>query len=156
MIVVKGADKHKIWYYQYMNKFKTLSLIAVAGAAGALLRWSISVWSLPAGGIIQGWPWATFYCNVAGCLVIGMIIAVSRSKLRIHQAAIMALQVGFIGSFTTFSALSLEVLFMLEQGRMGLLARYLLISFSVGLCVAWLGFVMVNKFLRLSNRDVKA
>ncbi|MEM7189297.1 MAG: CrcB family protein [Pseudomonadota bacterium] len=78
--------------------------------------------------------WGTLFVNVIGSLVMGILFVVIIERMpeswgRLGPFAMA----GVLGAFTTFSAFSLDVLRMIEQGRNALAAAY--ISGSVALSV---------------------
>ena len=107
----------------------TLPLVAVGGALGASMRYFATlVW--PA-------PWGVLAVNVAGSLLIGLL------AVRLSGAATPFLMTGVLGGFTTFSAFSLDALRLVEGGRLGTAALYVLgsVALSLGACALglWLG-----------------
>jgi len=63
----------------------------------------------------RGFPWTTLVINVAGSLLMGIVIAttIAEPVLRAILAA------GFCGGFTTFSTASFEAVRLVEQRRYG-------------------------------------
>jgi CrcB protein len=81
------------------------AVIAVGGAAGALLRWGVGrEWPVLPG----EFPWSTLWINVSGCLAIGVLMALIEEVLagRIYVRPLLG--VGFLGGFTTFSTFAVE------------------------------------------------
>ena len=105
-----------------------LFAIAVAGAAGTLLRYGIGVMLLPT---TVRFPFATLLINVSGSFLIGWL---AEYQGLTHPTLRVALIVGLCGGFTTFSAFSLETLRLIERGEVARAALYA--SASVVLCVA--------------------
>lgn len=79
----------------------TLALVALGGALGAVLRWSLGV-GLPDG---SGFPWTTFAINVGGAFALALLPLLSSHRHLVH-----AIGPGLLGGFTTLSAYA-------EQGR---------------------------------------
>ncbi len=79
-----------------------IALLALAGALGTLARYGISTAVARVSG--SEFPWGTLAVNVLGCLAAGLLLALfdARSDSLTHHHTI--LMVGFLGSFTTFSA----------------------------------------------------
>ena len=98
----------------------TAFVIAVAGAAGALARYGVGVAFASRGREL--FPWATFIVNVTGSFVIGVLFAGLSDRTPGGQLLRIALTVGFLGAYTTFSAFSLETFRLIETGRLGLAA----------------------------------
>lgn len=71
----------------------TLGVISLGGVLGALARYGL--------GLVFPHPWVTWGINVAGCLLIGVLMA-TRPQWRLF------LGVGVLGGFTTFSAYVVE------------------------------------------------
>jgi CrcB protein len=100
-----------------------LTAVFAGGCAGALARVALSeAWPADPG----SWPWATLLVNVAGAFVLGLVVSGG------PRGALLG--PGFCGALTTFSTLQLEVLEMLDDGRVALAAAYLAVSVAAGLC----------------------
>jgi CrcB protein len=84
-------------------------------------------------------PWGTLAVNGLGCLAIGIIAGALARGAVLSPALRMAILVGFLGGFTTFSAFALET-FSLASGREWMTAGgYVLLSNGVGICAVWVG-----------------
>ena len=110
-----------------------LVLIALAGAAGALTRYGVG----NAVGV-RTFPWATLAINVVGSFLLGLLLQAAPGRL--DDDVRVALGVGFLGAFTTFSTFSYETVTMLRDGRAGAAALYVATSVVVGVAAAALGF----------------
>ncbi len=102
-----------------------LALVAIGGAVGALLRFSV-------GQVVDSsqFPWATFVVNVIGSFLLALI-SFSYSGLSLETR--LFLFTGLFGAFTTMSTFSLETTQLLFDGRT--LAACLNIVLNVVLCV---------------------
>jgi fluoride exporter len=105
---------------------RELGAIFLGGALGALLRAGVTE-ALPGPGV--GWPWATFIVNVVGAALLGYWF----TALPHTQYRRPLLTTGFCGALTTFSTVQLELLEMIEAGRVALACLYLGISIVAGL-----------------------
>lgn len=112
---------------------KLYAWIGLFGAAGALARAGISL--LTASANMNGFPWATWICNIAGCFLLGWWA----SRRWTNDFIFKGLTTGFAGSFTTFSALSLEALQMLQEGAWFVWFGYTMLSIGVGLAMVHWG-----------------
>ena len=110
-----------------------LVLIAVAGAAGALTRYGVG----NAVGV-RTFPWATLAINVVGSFLLGLLLQAAPARL--GDDVRVALAVGFLGAFTTFSTFSYETVTMVRDGRAGAALSYVLLSVVVGVGAAALGY----------------
>lgn len=89
-----------------MRALLPYALVGAGGCAGAMARYAVaSVIGTSASGV----PWATFLINVSGSLLFGLLGALAtRGWLGAPEPARLALGVGFLGAFTTFSTFSAE------------------------------------------------
>ena len=111
--------------------------VGVAGFFGAVARYWLDGWvSRLSGG---GFPWGTLAVNISGCFLIGLLATVFTERLLPHPTARIAVTVGFIGAYTTFSTFAYESLRQLQDGSFGFLAANVLGSVVVGIAAAWLG-----------------
>jgi len=85
----------------------SLFLVAIGGAAGAMLRYLVSLLFMG-----MGWPWGTLLVNVLGCLTMGTLAGMGLSP----QQRLLWMT-GVLGGFTTFSAFSLETAALWERAH---------------------------------------
>ena len=112
------------------------------GLAGGLARYAIGrAWPTP----LRGFPWSTFVVNVSGSFALGVLVVVVVEVLA-HRAHIgmarylrPALGTGFLGAFTTFSALALSTDQLVAHGHVALGVGYLAGSVAAGLVGAVAG-----------------
>ncbi|MGM9921402.1 MAG: fluoride efflux transporter FluC [Bhargavaea sp.] len=99
--------------------------VGLAGMAGAVSRTAISHVIPHTGGI----PYPTLLVNLSGAFLLCALIAAApfRSPWK------AAVQTGFLGSFTTFSALSAELSGMMADEQWGTAFIYGLLSVGGGL-----------------------
>jgi len=115
---------------------KKLLWIGLAGAMGAVLRTGI-------GQMIHneaGFPIATFTVNIIGSFLLCFLAAGMVEKLSKEKGIQDAITTGFLGSFTTFSALSMETVLLVENGQGVLALSYVALSILFGLGAGLLGF----------------
>jgi CrcB protein len=118
----------------------TLIAVAAGGATGSVLRYAVSLWMLRAG---NGFPLGTLAVNVIGSFLIGVL---ARVFLSVDQDYVLrlALTTGFCGGFTTFSTFSAETLTLLQEGRAGRAAAYVVITLVLGVAATWLGLLVAK------------
>ncbi|HUG09290.1 MAG TPA: CrcB family protein [Acidimicrobiia bacterium] len=83
-------------------------------------------------------PAATLMANLAGSFLLGLYLA-RRERTITGPESLRFWAIGVLGSFTTFSAFSLEVIQFLEVGQVLLAGGYIGASVVGGLVLALLG-----------------
>jgi len=84
------------------------------------------------------WPWPTFAVNVAGALLLGLVIAhAARPTMSRYRRSLLAS--GLCGALTTFSAMMAELLGMLRHGHPALACAYASASVLCGLAAVHVG-----------------
>lgn len=112
-------------------------LLLFCGAAGTLARYGLQ-------GIVQRWsgpdfPGGTLAVNLLGSFLVGAVGQYSLTHLAIPPEWRVAMLIGFLGAFTTFSAVSWEAAQMLEHAEWTRVAVYLATSVIGGVLAAMLG-----------------
>ena len=110
-----------------------VALVAVAGAAGALARYGVG-----AAVGARSFPWSTLAINVVGSFLLGVLLQAAPGRL--DDDVRIALAVGFLGAFTTFSTFSYETVAMVRDGRAASAAAYVVASVLVGVGAAAVGY----------------
>lgn len=110
-----------------------IALVAAGGALGAATRYGVAV--AAARWLGAGFPWGTLLVNVAGGFAMGLLVARAGPE---HESLRLAIGVGFLGGFTTFSAFSLETV-RLMQHQPGLAMAYVLASVVLCVGACWVG-----------------
>jgi CrcB protein len=114
------------------QQMKPIIAVAIGGLVGTWLRVLVSF-------LLSGhaFPWATLLVNWIGCFCLAWLLHTRHSD-RLSSELRLALGTGLIGSFTTFSAFSAEVL-ALEN--LALQAAYAFLSIVGGLMMAGMGMI---------------
>lgn len=120
---------------------QTILAIAIAGAAGCLSRYWLSLGVNRALG--HHFPYGILVVNIVGCLLIGLLDAILIERLFLAPIWRTTLLIGFLGGFTTFSSFSLDTIKLLETGDYLKALIYVLLSVFVCLAATvaglWLG-----------------
>ena len=111
-------------------------LVGTAGAIGAVLRYVIGIFFFTD----SSFPITTLSINLIGCFLLAWFTTSLFKRLSVSPMISTAVSTGFIGSFTTFSAVSVETVNMFQSGNVLLAAFYVFISISGGLLMSSLGF----------------
>lgn len=109
--------------------------LGLAGTLGVLARHTVQQLVPRHGGL----PWGTLVVNITGALLIGFIAAFVVHKLTTPLWVQEAITVGFLGGFTTFSALALETVVLLERGRYLAATGYSAGTMLAGIAAVFLG-----------------
>jgi len=115
-----------------------LLLIALAGAMGSVTRYALS--SLIQRRADVDWPVGTFCVNLAGCFIAGIVAGVLVDRLTMREEFRLAIGVGFLGGFTTFSALGVETFNLLRGGQTVTAIAYATASVVAGVAAVAVGF----------------
>lgn len=83
-----------------------LSCLALAGALGTLARYGLAGFVHRANG--ASFPWGTVIVNLTGCFLAGLIWKLFETRWPVSGETRALVLIGFMGAFTTFSALILE------------------------------------------------
>jgi CrcB protein len=120
--------------------------LGVGGALGAVLRWLVDAMVPVAPG---EFPWVTLMVNVSGAMLLGFIgVALMQGVVRwLHLRAFLA--IGVIGSFTTFSTMSVEAVQLADAGHPGRAAAYLAASVVAGIGAALVGVASARRKWRV-------
>ena len=89
--------------------------IAIGGVAGAGVRWAVIA---GAGVGVGGFPWPVLAVNVAGSVLLGVVLAEESA----HRATRLVLHdgvaIGFCGGLTTFSTFAVEIAALVGDGHL--------------------------------------
>ena len=124
---------------------RILAAIALGGMIGATARYKLSTWiTSPAG----SFPWATFWTNVSGSLVLGFLLVVLIERFPPSRYARAFAGTGVLGAYTTFSTFSVETDLLVKDGHVGTAIAYVVASLVAGIAAAWLGVVLASRVVR--------
>ena len=118
--------------------------VALGGAAGACLRYSIS---LMLAGHVQRFPAATLCANLFGALLAGLIATWFWQKGLLGTPLQLILVVGFLGGFTTFSAFSVETLRLFDVGDFSMAGLNIVLNVAGSLLAVMVGAYLARFFL---------
>jgi len=119
-----------------------LLLIAIGGAVGAVSRYSLAHLAINLFG--KGFPFGTLIANFVGSLLMGLLFGLVESGSLWPHARI-ALGVGFLGAFTTFSTFSLDTVLLIQQGDWQKAALNMLLNVGLSISAVFLGLWLANK-----------
>ena len=111
----------------------TFFWIGLGGAIGSISRAAIAL-SIP-----SAFPWATLIANVAGCLIIGLVVGHESVTGDWAQHSRGFVVIGFCGGFTTFSTFGLQTIRQLQSGELTAAFANILLSVVICLVAVWVG-----------------
>ncbi len=118
-------------------------LVGAGGAIGAMLRFGYSsimgrVWP-------SDFPHGTLVINVAGSLLMGLLVGVLARTLPEGQENIrLFAAVGILGGFTTFSTFSLDALTLIQRGQFAMALVYILLSVLFSIAGVYVGLLLTR------------
>lgn len=119
-------------------------VIMLGGGLGAVARFIVS------GTITEkfsgNFPYGTLTVNVVGSFVMGFLAMWLVEHLGLNPLLRLAIFVGFLGAFTTFSTFSMETLNLFEEGLALRALLNMFVSVSLSVLAVWLG-VMVGRLI---------
>ena len=115
---------------------RTALWVGVAGFFGAMARYGVS-------GIVsrvnETFPWGTLVVNVSGSFLLGLLAGMFGHRFVVHHDLRIALTVGFLGAYTTFSTFALETFEFGETHAPGVAVLNVVASVAAGLAAVWAG-----------------
>lgn len=121
-----------------------ITLIALLGAIGTLARYGLQ-------GLVQvrtdgAFPYGTLVVNLTGCFFLGLVAQFTLNRWVISPDWRVAVTVGFIGGYTTFSTFAFETAKMVEEAEWIRASAYIGASVIAGLFLSLAGIRLANKF----------
>ena len=115
------------------------SLVGVAGAVGAPLRYVVDV--LVSERIAGAFPLGTMVVNISGAFVLGLITGLAMYH-GLPRSSREILGIGLVGAYTTFSTFSLETMQLFEDGELQSAATNIAVSLLAGGLAAAAGIAL--------------
>lgn len=125
--------------------FVTALQVALGGAIGATCRYLTNVAMRTMLGV--GFPWGTLTVNVVGSFLMGVLVVVLERKGGAYLVPLV--MTGILGGFTTFSAFSLDAVFLVEEGKTMLALIYMSASVLVSVAALVAGLSMARGLVPL-------
>ena len=115
------------------------ALVALGGALGAMSRYAVdrSV-SAVVGPTVLG----TFAANISGSFLLGLVLAAASGRLGLSEETRIFMAVGFLGSYTTFSTLTVASVLLAGDGDWMRATTNIVGSVLVGVVAALAGIAV--------------
>jgi len=129
-----------------MSSLSPFVLVGVGGFVGANARY---VFARLVGALVETrFPLGTFLINVSGSFLLGVLGAIVAQKASPGSEAMrLALGVGFLGGFTTFSTFEFETHALFDDGSWLTATTNMVASVFVGLVAVRAGIVVAKAWL---------
>jgi CrcB protein len=122
-----------------------VAVVALGGVLGAFARYrALLWWPTPPG----GFPWATFWTNVAGCAVMGVFMVVVTEVWAAHRLVRPFFGTGVLGGFTTFSTYAVDIQRLTDADHPRAALAYLAGTLCAALAAVWLGATAARRVLK--------
>lgn len=126
-----------------MEVFTKVCLVAFGGASGALTRYGLNLLFAK---FFAPFPFATFFINISGSFLIGFLITIFGEEYEVSENLRLALIVGFLGAYTTFSTFELETFSLIRDKQLTTAIIYATLSVAIGLISVLSGVWFGKKF----------
>ena len=117
--------------------------IVLAGGCGALLRYLLGGAAVNLN--LSALPFGTLLVNVLGSFLIGYLSWNMLHRWQLSREMQVVVLSGFLGGFTTFSAFSLEVVKMFEEGLSGRALIYVVSSVVLSISMCLFGLMLAKQ-----------
>jgi len=119
-----------------------LALAALGGAMGTAVRFGIT-------SVAPSWETlsaGTVVVNLLGPFLLGVLLQFlsEGTESRRRRTVQLLFAVGFLGAFTSYAQLAVDVVTVTEHGHILLGAAYAVVTIAAGAVAAWLGIVMAS------------
>jgi CrcB protein len=116
-----------------------VAAVFVGGCVGGVARYGLTTgWKTP----LHGFPWATLAVNTSGAFALALLVVLVLEVLRPTAYLRPAIGTGFLGAYTTFSAVTVDVDQLIAHGHVLTGLLYLLATMVGGLAAASIGLVI--------------
>jgi len=119
---------------------KEVWLVFLGGGLGSAARFLIAS-AVQRNGAVQ-FPYGTIAVNVAGCFLIGFLMALVTHRFIANSDLRLFVTIGILGGFTTFSSFTLETLELFRAGHTTGAIANIFLTVIVCLTATWLGAII--------------
>jgi CrcB protein len=135
-----------VHYGSYCREdFMTLVWICLGSIAGTLLRFASS---LAFNAFVPSIPMGTLLVNLVGGFLMGIMMGLALNNIAIAESIRLGIIVGFLGSLTTFSSFSGEVMALLISEQYINSFALIVLHVCGSLVMTYGGIYLVNVFVR--------
>ncbi len=113
-----------------------LAAIALGACLGAPARYGVAQVVHVAK---DSFPWATFWTNISGSFLLGLILAVLVARFPPTTYLRPFVATGFLGAYTTYSTFAVETDLLIKNGHAPIALAYAAASLIAGFVAVWVG-----------------
>ena len=128
-----------------MESLTNILSVAIGGAFGATARYLINV--SPLQSLFEKFPFHTFFINILGSFLIGFFLILFTDRWTLNDNLKLAVLVGFLGAFTTFSTFELEIWQLTKASQYINAFAYLFLSVLIGFVGLLIGIAIAKKIV---------
>jgi fluoride exporter len=118
--------------------------VAAGGALGAMARYYLNGSALER--VAVPFPTPTFVINITGSFIIGFFLTLVTERISVSPHLRLAVVVGFVGAYTTFSTFEYETAILLRERAYLTAFLNVTLSFVIGLAAVLGGMKVARKF----------
>jgi len=122
---------------------QNIVLVGIGGAIGAIARYSIDKVTIT---YIDSSVAGTFAVNISGSFLLGLLTGMASAHSNWPVEIRIFIGIGVLGSYTTFSTLSVATIQLAQRGEVANAVINLVASIVVGLAAAIAG-IMLSKLI---------
>jgi len=115
-------------------------IIALSGALGSVSRYLVSGWAYRIFG--ERFAYGTIAVNIIGCFALGVAMEMSLVTDLLPRTLRLAVTIGFLGAFTTYSTFGYETYQYMENGAWWPVLLNVVGHVVFGIAAVWAGLVL--------------
>jgi len=119
--------------------------VCLGSAVGGGARYLLSGWAIEKLGV--AFPYGTLLVNVIGSFLVAVLMYAGMETTILPPTARIALTVGVMGGFTTYSTFSFETMKALQEGAFGAALTNVLVTVLGCLAACWVGWIGARALL---------
>lgn len=141
-------DKAHASFHAQSRWIMNIVAVGIGGIIGAISRYILVII------VSNHWfPYHTLLCNLIGCFILGWFLTLATTRWKVNASIRLLIATGAIGSFTTFSSFSIEVLQLLQSGHYPAALGYILFTIIGGIILSFTGYKLA-KLMSQSKRVI--